>query len=298
MFYKSLCLSGGGVAGFSHIGMLQKLHEKNMLRDVETVVGTSIGAVIGTLLCIGMTPEKMYDLLLPLDMKLLKFKDLNRFSATFGMDSAEYFIAHIVDMFINQNVSPLLTFADLSTLYRKRLVITGANVTLHTTDYFSVKTSPDMKILDAIRISISIPFMFSVVRYQSHVYVDGGLTDNYPLKYCIDDFRERYPFSPVLSNVLGCCIDNMPKKSVVSLEDFIYNLFACVTKKGSIEANFLPLTVYIPMANFRAIEFNVEEKKKRDMYSNGYTAAEKHLQMVKKEERATLLKQRRRSSLL
>jgi NTE family protein len=53
----ALVLSGGGVRGAAHIGMLKALEENNIY--VDYVVGTSIGAIIGGLYAVGYSPNKI-----------------------------------------------------------------------------------------------------------------------------------------------------------------------------------------------------------------------------------------------
>ena len=51
---KHLVISGGGPLGFRYLGALQKLQEERFwcLDDIETIYGTSIGAIIGTFICL------------------------------------------------------------------------------------------------------------------------------------------------------------------------------------------------------------------------------------------------------
>jgi NTE family protein len=76
----------------------------------------------------------------------------------------------------------------------KDLFITGANLTNQKLEVFSHKTYPDMKIIDAVKISISIPLYYEAVFMQPNgsivhkkeanqntkVMTDGGVIDNYP----------------------------------------------------------------------------------------------------------------------
>lgn len=52
-----LVLSGGGAKGLSHIGVIKALEENNI--PIDYVAGTSIGAIVGGLYAIGMSPDEM-----------------------------------------------------------------------------------------------------------------------------------------------------------------------------------------------------------------------------------------------
>ena len=55
-----LVLSGGGIRGVAHIGMLQALDEHRLLDDIQMVGGTSAGAIIGAMFALGYTPAGMW----------------------------------------------------------------------------------------------------------------------------------------------------------------------------------------------------------------------------------------------
>ena len=58
-YYSTLLLSGGSVKTFASIGALQYLYDKNLICNVETLVGTSAGAILCYLLAIGYTPGEI-----------------------------------------------------------------------------------------------------------------------------------------------------------------------------------------------------------------------------------------------
>src|ERR1035437_4075606 len=53
----ALVLSGGGIKGFAHIGVLDVLDSAHV--PVGLIVGTSIGAVVGGLYAAGYTPKQL-----------------------------------------------------------------------------------------------------------------------------------------------------------------------------------------------------------------------------------------------
>lgn len=64
-----LALSAGGSRGVAHVGFLQALEEAGIRPDF--VSGCSMGAVVGSCYCSGMTPEQMHD-----EVKKLRLSDL------------------------------------------------------------------------------------------------------------------------------------------------------------------------------------------------------------------------------
>ena len=55
-----LALSGGGVKGAAHIGVIKALEENGI--KVEAIAGTSIGSIVGSLYAMGYTTEKMLEI--------------------------------------------------------------------------------------------------------------------------------------------------------------------------------------------------------------------------------------------
>ncbi|XP_070184563.1 uncharacterized protein [Littorina saxatilis] len=81
------------------------------------------------------------------------------------------------------------TFQQLYQKYGKKLCIIVTNLNHMTTEYCHPKTTPDMPIRTALRMSMAIPGLFSAMKYKHHgtedVYVDGGVLCNYPI-HCFD----------------------------------------------------------------------------------------------------------------
>ncbi len=60
-----LALSGGGVRGFAHVGVLEVLEEMRV--PIDYIAGTSMGAIIGGLYASGLSPEQIRAVVLGLD---------------------------------------------------------------------------------------------------------------------------------------------------------------------------------------------------------------------------------------
>ncbi|MFA6581558.1 MAG: patatin-like phospholipase family protein, partial [Paludibacter sp.] len=62
-----LVLSGGGAKGITHIGVIKALEENNI--PIDYIAGTSMGAIVGGLYAMGLTPDQMVDILKSNDFK-------------------------------------------------------------------------------------------------------------------------------------------------------------------------------------------------------------------------------------
>ena len=55
-----LALSGGGIRGIAHAGVIKALEENNIKIDI--IGGTSAGSMIASLYAVGYTPDEIYNL--------------------------------------------------------------------------------------------------------------------------------------------------------------------------------------------------------------------------------------------
>ena len=62
-----LVLSGGGAKGITHIGVIKALEENNI--PIDYVAGTSMGAIVGGMYAMGMSPDEMIAVLKSNDFK-------------------------------------------------------------------------------------------------------------------------------------------------------------------------------------------------------------------------------------
>ena len=60
--FKNLVFEGGGVKGIAYAGAIKVLEERDMLKDVRRVAGTSAGAITSTLLALGADSEDVKDI--------------------------------------------------------------------------------------------------------------------------------------------------------------------------------------------------------------------------------------------
>lgn len=101
----ALVLSSGGPRGFSHIGVLKALHEIGIKPDF--VVGASVGALLGSVMCAGASMAEIEQLGLDFD-----FRSLVRLSFTSGYKLSGSGVAR----FVNEEISRRLGHTALERL--------------------------------------------------------------------------------------------------------------------------------------------------------------------------------------
>jgi NTE family protein len=186
----TLNICGGGSKDLAMIGTLTFLEENNVLENITNFAGSSAGAIIVSLLNIGYTSKEIKDTVFSQNSKIVYdsvFKIPFNLYYNYGLFSASKMVAYIESLFVLKNYSKDVTFKELNIKTNKILTLTGTSLNERDTLYFNHHTMPDMKVVDAIHISMSIPIFFTSVKYtindKLHNFVDGGLLMNLPLYY-------------------------------------------------------------------------------------------------------------------
>ncbi len=186
-FYRHMVISGGSLKVLSVIGCLKYLSEKNLMDNIITFVGTSGGSILCLMLVCGFDIVEMIDFLYHKinDESLLQFKaeECLEIFNTFGINSGQIIIDVVEAILMKKFNKKDMTFMELGKQTGKDLVVTVSNLTTEKCEFFSMNTKPNMSIVTAIRISCSVPMIFSPVVIDNQIYVDGGIFNNFPINY-------------------------------------------------------------------------------------------------------------------
>jgi predicted acylesterase/phospholipase RssA len=170
----TLILSGGGLLGLSTLGALSVIFEEYKQSSIRRIAGTSVGALIGLLLCI-KAPEEIYEIMLHQNLFDDDNIDFSEFIENFG------FVKHdLVKQELYKYFPKDITFAELINDTNIDLRIVGTNISTEQCEIFCCKETPNMCVIDAVCISLSVPFVFQKYMYNNNIYGDGCLTMNYP----------------------------------------------------------------------------------------------------------------------
>lgn len=160
----SLILSGGAAYGIAHIGVIKFLEENN-LRPKE-VLGTSMGAIISALYCIGKSSGEMQDL-------INEIEKINLFKLKYGHGTLEYKRLHDFLKSIFKKRKMKDTILDLKIMATDMKTGQGKLFTKEDNVY----------LFDVIMASISIPGIFGLKKIKNKYYMDGGVFSNLPVEY-------------------------------------------------------------------------------------------------------------------
>jgi NTE family protein len=201
-----LVFEGAGIRGIAYAGALAEMDRLGCLDRVEAVAGTSAGAITACLFSVGFSPEELGEVVGETDFG--KFNDsrggllasgirMNRF---YGWYQGDAFLQWIESLIMKYSGCSDLTFAELRELSAidprfRELTVIAASINNQRVLVFSADTYPNMRIADAVRASMSVPFYFKPVIIDCHgkvvtscppgeycdICVDGGVNANFPL---------------------------------------------------------------------------------------------------------------------
>jgi len=160
------------MGAFAILGGLKKIEKE--LDNLEEIAGSSAGALIGLFLVLGKTIGEILDIFLSVDIPSMVQPELTNILISFGLvnhDKMKPFIdLHCED----------LSFQELFEKTNKKFHVTAYCVNKSTTDYFSVESHPQMKVSEALCMSMSVPFIFCAYEFSDFLYLDGGTVEEIP----------------------------------------------------------------------------------------------------------------------
>jgi NTE family protein len=194
--FKNLVFEGGGVKGIAYVGALQVLDKEGILQNIERVAGTSAGAMVAVLVGLGYSAEEMRGVLWNikfrnfLDKSWGLIRNTGRLIEDYGWYKGEFFRNLMAERIQEKTGDGEVTFKDIENMRKggkpfRDIYLIGADLSTGLSKVFSASTTPDVKVADAARISMSIPLIFAAVKGikgDDHIYVDGGLLENYAIK--------------------------------------------------------------------------------------------------------------------
>jgi len=248
-----LCLSGGGALGFAHIGVIQSLEEHGIYPT--HIVGSSMGAIIGTLYAAGYSPADMLQMIR--EDKLYKVTKLLTFRATFLKSGLS---THTLLRTLIKELIPHNSFEKL----KKEMHICIVNLNTATWEIIDSGNELDKW----VSASASIPGVFETVKDAQTFYVDGGLLNNMPAQGIKDECQQ----------IIG--IDVIPHRAPSELNKPIDTLVVSIRAmqhQNSKEGRDLCRFLIEPKAIEEYHEFSFESYEA--IYQQGYIAANQFIAM-------------------
>ncbi|MCA8942529.1 MAG: patatin-like phospholipase family protein [Planctomycetes bacterium] len=203
-----LVLGGGGMKGFAHIGVMRALERLGI--EVDEVVGTSMGAVMGGLFAQGRDSQSIEAVAQEISVKDYLKLNLLKFLVKGYRHASVYkgrrFLSFLEEHFGDQR------FEDLD----RPFVCNALSLTRGHMRYFGLPGDAGVRVAEAVYASSCLPGVYEPPRIGEDHYIDGGMAETLSLKIAhmrkaelviavdlsIRDQGEDTPFKPSLPHIL------------------------------------------------------------------------------------------------
>ncbi|MEO8027586.1 MAG: cyclic nucleotide-binding and patatin-like phospholipase domain-containing protein [Bryobacteraceae bacterium] len=164
-----LVLGGGGARGFAHIGAIKAIEEAGI--TIETIGGTSQGAMIAAQYAMGWTPAQI------MEANRKVFRDFRPLTG----DRTLPFFSFVTGVTSNRGLKSLFAETHISDL-KVSFFCVSTNLSLA-----KLVVNPDTLVWKSVRCSMALPGLMPPVILNKSLLIDGGVLNNLP----VDIMRQK-----------------------------------------------------------------------------------------------------------
>jgi len=249
---KYLVLGPACMGIFSLIGGLKAMESD--LAGVEEISGSSAGSILALFLAVGMSVDEIFETALSVNIaNFFKIK-LSSFFTKFGFVDVQPIRKKLVEICGSDP-----TFAELE----MKIYVSAFCLNSSETVYFSKDTHPDMHVIDAVCMSMAVPFIFSCGKYMGNTYVDGGTKEEYPLTPFLDKKPHEVTCMKITTN-------RIYQEDIETPKEFVETLVrSALSNRVRYDRPIEEIDIKIEDVNIYDFTMSYEEKIK--LYYMGYS---------------------------
>ena len=284
---KHLVISGGGPIMIQVLGAIQHLETHHFLdiSNIQSIYGTSAGAIVGTLISLKFDWETINDYIIKrpwqdvFQMKVENIFDAYTKKGIFGINTIEKCFKPLFDA---KDIPMDINMEEFYQLSKIELHMFSFEVNEYKIEDISYLTHPKLSLLTAIHMTCALPVLVTRVCLNTKCFIDGGLSSNYPLNFCIDSGK-------IPDEILGFKNKYGEKKNDIGPEstilDFLLSfLFKAVfsgntdNSQPKLKYEILCDTSYLSIDILHNVLNNISVRK--DLFSDGTKCASKFLERI------------------
>ena len=288
MTIKHLVISGGGPIMIQVLGAIQHLekNEKVDMKNIESIYGTSAGAIVGVLICLKFDWETINDYIIKrpwqdvFPIKVQNIFDAYTKKGIYDIKTIEKCFKPLLDA---KDIPMNINLEDFYNLSNIELHLYSFEINEYKVDDISYLTHPKLSLMMAIQMTCGLPVLMTPVCLDNKCYIDGGMSCNYPLNYCIESgknpdeilgFKNKYSYEKASVNSDSTMLDFLLSflfKAVFSVST--YNIQPQIKNEIFCDAQYLSFDV------LKNALSNVEVR--RNLFKNGTESAVNFLSNLK-----------------
>lgn len=282
---ENLVFEGGGILGAGFIGSIRYLEENDLLKNVKRVIGTSAGSMAATAVALNVNSYDLQSYMLE-DFNQFKdkdwglFRNIYRFVRNSGLYKGDKMYEWFGKILKKHTGNADITFKEVFYRFDKELVITGTNLDKVKIVYFNKDDYPNMPVRKALRISMSIPYIFQSVKFDNDTWVDGGVLDNYPFWY-FNNSSKTLGFKLMGEEEKRDDIIIYKDKDVNHIFDASFLIIQSLLKqleRTHVREDFWKKTITINTGNMSSIDFGLSKEKKLNLIELAFRTTQKYFE--------------------
>tara|TARA_Y100000389_G_scaffold166879_1_gene171808 strand:- start:1319 stop:2200 length:882 start_codon:yes stop_codon:yes gene_type:complete len=271
---KHIVISGGGLTLFTYYGILKMSSLEKLwdINNIQTIYGTSAGAILSVVLCLKYDWSTLDDYIINRPWE--KVFNIDMYSIFDIFNKKGLFNISVIEeifksLFLGKDIDLNITFQDFYNL-------TNIELHLFTTDLnnfqyidVSYKTHPDWRVLDIVYSSAAVPIIFTPLFIHDKCLIDGGIFTNSPIKQCVNNeglCNEILSIIPNKNNYNNIVNDCTLLDYIIFLLD---NLITIVNNENTITTKLQYYTDIVPVSINHIMDIISSKEKRSALIEKG-----------------------------
>lgn len=286
---EALVFCGGGVLGIAECGALIALEELGLdLTKIKSVSGSSAGSILAAIVAAKGTTEYMKEKLNTMDFNKLKDRDcflrsLWQLIKKYGINETKSLKKELSQFMLDLTGNPNITMAELYDLTGITLTTTYLSMVYGTTLYSNYANNPNIKIIDAVTRSSSIPVFYEAEMDVNDTFLDGGTVNNYPINIPKEQGIEPNKILglKLISSSEVNYVDNGGSETMMKMEKpknaiehftRVINIMRDQALRLHVDKNDWVISIKINVGNLSSTDFGLSQEKKDWLFEQGKNA--------------------------
>jgi len=187
---RHLIISGGGPSGIQTLGALQYLEEHGVwkIENIESIYSVSVGGLLSVLMALRFDWPTINDYILKrpwheaVQLEVSQVFDMFSKKGLYDVSIAKIFFKPFFDV---RDISLEITLKDFYEVTKIELHFITTDLNSFEIEDLCYISHPELKLIECVYMSATIPILFSPICMNGKCYLDGGMIMNYPLPYCV-----------------------------------------------------------------------------------------------------------------
>ena len=236
---EHIVINGGGPLILNIYGAIKRTHELKMWKreNIKSYHGTSAGAIICLMVALNFDWEELDTFIINCPWNnFIKFNVLEIYDYYLknGISDSAFVYGVFTPLFGAKDIDLDITFEQLCEKLNIDLHVYATCFKTFEIKEFSKDLTPNVKVLEAIYVSTSVPIIFRPMKIEGEVYIDGGIFLHYPLAKCLEKNIDPQTIMGIKNE---CLNDVHIIKDDMTIFEYMSKVLTMIFKKTQIEAD-------------------------------------------------------------